>query len=156
MHLGVLTRADNKGTDVVVELAERGVAGWQLAFAGVGAPSPAGAISHNRFLAAGELVAVVEASTSTLLPYRFASQSGVIVLAQALGSVPIATRVGGLPEQIEDGVTGLLLPQGAGADELAEALRRLDGPEATAMAAKGQATAWDRHADFARAVRGLL
>ena len=44
-----------------------------------------------------------------VLPYRFATQSGVTVLGQALGAVPIASAVGGLPEQIEDGVDGLLV-----------------------------------------------
>lgn len=44
-----------------------------------------------------------------VLPYTHASQSGVIPLAYAFGKPVIATRIGGIPEQVEDGKTGILV-----------------------------------------------
>lgn len=43
-------------------------------------------------------------------PYKDASQSGAIPVAYALKIPVVATKVGGLVEQVEDGVTGLLVP----------------------------------------------
>jgi len=45
---------------------------------------------------------------AALLPYRSASQSGVVQLSFAFGRPVIATRVGGLPASVEDGRDGLL------------------------------------------------
>lgn len=56
-----------------------------------------------------ELLAEVHA---VVLPYREASQSGVASLAFGHGRPVIATRVGGLPEAVEDEVDGLLVPAG--------------------------------------------
>lgn len=44
------------------------------------------------------------------LPYIDASQSGVIPLAYTSSKPVIATTVGGLPEMVEDGKTGYLIP----------------------------------------------
>jgi len=60
-----------------------------------------------------------------VLPYREASQSGVVPLAFAYGRTVIATQVGGLPEVVEAGLNGLLVPPedaGALADALASVL----------------------------------
>jgi glycosyltransferase involved in cell wall biosynthesis len=59
-----------------------------------------------------------------VLPYIQASQSGVVPIAYAFGKPVVATTVGGLPEAVEHGVTGLLVPPGA-VDELAAAVTRL-------------------------------
>lgn len=45
-----------------------------------------------------------------ILPYIEASQSGVLQLAMAFAVPPVVTRVGGLPEVVVDGVTGLVVP----------------------------------------------
>ena len=44
-----------------------------------------------------------------VLPYKDASQSGVIPIAFAYGKPVLATRVGGIPEQIIDGENGILI-----------------------------------------------
>ncbi len=43
-------------------------------------------------------------------PYTDATQSGVIMTAYALGKPIIATDVGGIPEIIDNGSTGILVP----------------------------------------------
>lgn len=47
-----------------------------------------------------------------VLPYIHASQSGVIPLAYGFGKPVIATRIGGLPEQIVENETGILVNPG--------------------------------------------
>ena len=66
----------------------------------------------------------------------------VIVEGMLAGRPVIATRAGGIPEIIEDGVSGILITPGS-PDELAEALRRIfsDPVAAARMAASGQARA---------------
>ena len=128
LSFGNLHRA-YKGSITVEQLAAGGVDGWRFALVGSGAPaSLRGAATVPRFLEAGELVATVASSAVTLLPYRRASQSAAVVLAQSLGSVVIATSVGGIPEQVEDGVTGRLLPLGAGVERWRDSLIDLRDP----------------------------
>lgn len=62
----------------------------------------------NRWLSHDELFQVVNNLDCVVLPYREASQSGVVAVAFGAGVPVIATRVGDLPNQVEDGVTGLL------------------------------------------------
>jgi glycosyltransferase involved in cell wall biosynthesis len=59
-----------------------------------------------------------------VLPYVEASQSGVVPIAYAFEKPVIVTAVGGLPETVEDGRTGLVVPP---RDEraLADAISRL-------------------------------
>ncbi len=48
------------------------------------------------------------ASDLTVLPYRSATQSGIVQVAYQLERPVLCTRVGGLEEMIQDGATGLL------------------------------------------------
>ena len=59
-----------------------------------------------------------------VVPYTDASQSGVIPITYTLKVPVVATRIGGIPEQVEDGKTGLLVPPG-NVPQLAEACVRL-------------------------------
>lgn len=63
-----------------------------------------------------------------VMPYRHISQSGVLYLALSLGVPVVATRVGGLPEMLENGESALLVPPES-PDALAAALARLLGDE---------------------------
>ncbi|MBD3161562.1 MAG: glycosyltransferase [Candidatus Eisenbacteria bacterium] len=50
------------------------------------------------------------ASDLVVLPYRSATQSGIVQIAVQLERPALCTRVGGLEEMIDDGETGLLVP----------------------------------------------
>ena len=50
------------------------------------------------------------AADAALLPYRSATQSGVVQLAYAYRRPVIATAVGGLPAAVRDGLDGILCP----------------------------------------------
>lgn len=56
------------------------------------------------------LAALFGRATVVVCPYTDATQSGVVLTAYAFGRPVIATRVGGLPEYIRDGETGVLVP----------------------------------------------
>ena len=55
-------------------------------------------------------------------PYTHATQSAVVVLAHVLGSVPVASAVGGIPEQIANGIDGILVERDSGIDAWRRAL----------------------------------
>jgi glycosyltransferase involved in cell wall biosynthesis len=57
-----------------------------------------------------------------VLPYRTATGSGVISLAYHYGKAVIATRVGGIPDVVEDGVSGKLI-DAEDPDALARAIK---------------------------------
>lgn len=60
-------------------------------------------------------------SAIVALPYVDASQSGVVSIAYAYGKPVVATTVGGLPDVVDEGVTGVLVPP-RDVDTLAKAI----------------------------------
>lgn len=90
------------------------------------------------------------AADATILPYRSASQSGVVQLSFAYGTPVIATSVGGLPEAVEDGVDGILCPPGD-AVALAAAIERLSVVRARlaeGVRAAGEASSFLRYGEL--------
>jgi len=77
-----------------------------------------------RYVDTAELSDLFESARVVVLPYRKASQSGVVFLAGAFARPLVATRVGALPEVVDEGRTGRLVAPGA-PRELAEALSEL-------------------------------
>lgn len=110
---GVLGRR-YKQSDVLLGCARAETPHWRIVAAGVGASEVSGAeVACDRFLSDAELRWVLEDATVALLPYQRATQSGAVVLGQVLGTPPVVSAVGGIPEQVVDGETGLLVPPGA-------------------------------------------
>lgn len=72
-------------------------------------------------------------------PYRSATQSGIIPLAQAAGRIVVASDVGGIAESVRDGVDAVLAPPGD-PDALATAICRAD--ELVGLAATAPVTRW--------------
>jgi glycosyltransferase involved in cell wall biosynthesis len=148
IHFGVLHRS-YKGTATFEELAGRGVPGWRFHAVGAGAAPGPGVEATEGFVDAAVLVAAVDQASAALLPYSIASQSGAVVLAQSRRTVPISTRVGGIPDQIDDGVDGLLLEPGAPVEEWVARLEQLgDRAEWRRLADAGRARARAGHERF--------
>jgi len=64
---------------------------------------------ENRYIPDEEVADYFRASDVVVLPYRSATQSGIVQIASALGRPVIVTRVGGLPEVVDHGRTGLVV-----------------------------------------------
>ena len=67
---------------------------------------------------------MMEMATVVTYPYLTSTQSGALQVAYTFGRPVIATKVGGLPEAVEDGKSGLLV-SAAAPDELAQAILKL-------------------------------
>jgi glycosyltransferase involved in cell wall biosynthesis len=63
----------------------------------------------DRYLPDDEVEALFRAADVVVLPYRSATQSGVTQVAYAMGVPVVTTAVGGLPEMVRDGETGLVV-----------------------------------------------
>ncbi|MBR0647783.1 glycosyltransferase family 4 protein [Plastoroseomonas hellenica] len=109
-----------------------------------------GVTIEQRWVPDEEMAGIVSAAGALVLPYREASQSGVLPIALALGVPAVATTVGGLGEQLRDEVTGLQVAPEPRA--FAGAMLRMLDPERRARLAAGAKAAgavltdWDRQA----------
>ncbi len=108
-----------------------------------------------RWLAEAEIPALIAAADAVVLPYREASQSGVVALAHALGVPVVVTPLGGLAEQVRDGVDGAVA-SAATPDALAEAMARLCPPAARATLAAGAAASGQALRNWDAQARALL
>jgi glycosyltransferase involved in cell wall biosynthesis len=127
-----------KGLDIFIEAVERNAAaipGLTAIIAGAGADAqrcrqrvtrPELFEWRDGFVPDRDLAELFCRSSALVLPYREASQSGVIPLAYAHGRPVIATRVGALPDAVWEHWTGLLVDH-ADAGEIGEAMRDLFG-----------------------------
>lgn len=79
---------------------------------------------RNRYIPEPEVARLMDAASIVVLPYTSSSQSGVVALAQAFQRPVVATSVGGIPEGVIQGETGILVPPGDAA-KLARAIRTL-------------------------------
>lgn len=80
-----------------------------------------GAEVVNRWVGHGEIADIMRRYDAVVVPSTEASQSGVVGLAHGHALPVIVTPVGGLPGQVDDGVTGLVassISAGAVADEM--------------------------------------
>ena len=63
-----------------------------------------------RYVPNEEVPELFAACDAVVIPYHSATQSGIVQMAYGFDRPVLATRVGGLPEVIRDGVTGVLVP----------------------------------------------
>ncbi len=116
--------------------------------------------SWTRRLSQPEISATLDESTCLVLPSRSEGMGRVVVEAFCRGRAVIGSRVGGIPDLLEDGANGLLVAPGDTAS-LAGALRRvLTDRELAARLGRGaQASAglWTMAPEeFARRIRALV
>lgn len=123
-----------KGLDLFVEAVESLVARGAVVTPGVfgeGDLGPfrsrldvLGARVANRWLADEELGHVLGQHDALIACHREASQSGTVAAAFGAGLPVVATPVGGLPEQVRDGQTGVVA-SGTTGEQVAAAVERL-------------------------------
>jgi glycosyltransferase involved in cell wall biosynthesis len=134
LFVGVLERY--KAFDVLAD-AWRGVAGAVpdalLQVVGQGTLAPLarrlvdelpGRVEWTPALTAEEVAAVLDASTLLVLPSRSEGMGRVVIEAAARGRAVVGSRVGGIPDVVVDGETGVLVPPGDAA-ALAKVLTRV-------------------------------
>lgn len=153
-----------KGIDVLLEAfssVRAQVPGCRLVLAGEGSMEPYRGWLRgldkvdvvNRWIADEEVAGFFQAADVVVLPYVDASQSGVVSIAAALGLPVVASRVGGLAEQVLHGETGLLVEPNDPAALAAACVRLLTDADLRCrlgQAAKARATAewgWERVAE---------
>lgn len=78
----------------------------------------------NRYVSAQELSGFLNECTIVVCPYTDSTQSGVVMTAFSHGKPIIASEVGGLAEQIENGESGILVPP-RNSEKLSEAIIEL-------------------------------
>jgi glycosyltransferase involved in cell wall biosynthesis len=154
-----------KGLDVFLEasdiLTKRGVR-HQAVIAGRGPEMTRLATQMNAmpaikaidaYISPEETGMLFQSAAVVALPYKDATQSGVLASAFGNNRPVVASATGGIPDLVKDGVNGLLVPPGD-ASALADALERILTSEAllitladgAAQTADGTMS-WDRIAD---------
>ena len=78
----------------------------------------------NEFIPDEKVAELFQKSKVVVLPYIEASQSGIIPIAYAFKKAVVATNVGSIPEVVEDGGTGFLVPP-KNVNALADAIIKL-------------------------------
>src|SRR5262249_23773996 len=71
---------------------------------------PENFIIYNDYISDEKRAELFQQASVVVLPYLEASQSGVIPVAYTFSKPVVATTVGGLPELVDDGQTGFLVP----------------------------------------------
>jgi glycosyltransferase involved in cell wall biosynthesis len=112
---------------------------------------------RDRYIPDDEAALLFAAADAAVLPYRSASQSGVVQLAFAHGRPVIATAVGGIPEAVSDGEDGLLCPP-EDPRALAEAIERMAREKdrlTASVARRRDSHSFDRYAELLTGAVGM-
>lgn len=65
---------------------------------------------HNRFIPDEETPIFFQRSKIVILPYKEGTQTGIIPIAYAFKKPVIVTNIGSIPEVVDDGKTGFIIP----------------------------------------------
>lgn len=87
----------------------------------------------SRYLTEEEAAEYFDRAHAVVLPYRDATGSGVVALAYHYDKPVVVTRVGGLPDVVDHGQTGLVVDPDS-PEALARAINRLANTDLDAMA----------------------
>ena len=150
--------APQKGVATLVQAAARlRSATAQVLLVGDGPDRPAleseidrfglhGRVHVTGFVAHQQVPAVLAQTDVFVMPSVYEELGSALVEAQWAGVPVVATRVGGIPDVVDDGVTGVLVPPGDPA-ALARAVDDLLGhpDRARALAVEGRAAAMRRY-----------
>jgi alpha-maltose-1-phosphate synthase len=79
---------------------------------------------HNKYIADEDVPAFFERAKIIVLPYIEATQSGIIPIAYAFKKPVVVTDVGSIPEVVDNGKTGIIIPP-KDSELLAEAIIKL-------------------------------
>lgn len=82
-----------------------------------------------RYLSMEEAASLITLATVVVYPYINSTQSASVQAAYAFGKPVIATRVGGLPDLIEDGKSGFLVPPNSPGELSSAILKLICNPE---------------------------
>lgn len=162
LYIGRLS--EEKGLDILIR-AVSALDGGRLLIVGTGPEEEAlrrlarelgtGRVEFAGYKSGDELAALLAESQFVVLPSRWYENLPFAVMEAFAASKPVvASRIGGIPEMIEDGVDGLLVPMGDEA-ALAASLRRMLGDRAARveMGRRGREKAerlYDREGHYRR------
>jgi glycosyltransferase involved in cell wall biosynthesis len=111
LAVDAVQRLTKRGLDVRLTIAGQVWTEKELWSARIADPELDGRVQLiDRYLADDEVALQLRDHHIVVLPYRSGTQSAVVPLAFAAGRPVVATTVGGLPEVVDDGVTGRLIP----------------------------------------------
>lgn len=108
-----------KGIDYLINAVKRMTGDVQLIIAGGGTVYFPKSLYEgdcritliNRYIDMSELYELISNCGIVVCPYTDATQSGVVMTAYSLYKPVIVTDVGGLPEMVDDGKTGFVIPR---------------------------------------------
>lgn len=89
-------------------------------------------ILDMRYIPVEEIGLVMSLACVVMYPYRSGTQSGALQTAYTFGRPVIATSVGGLPEVVDDGKSGYLVPAQSPNDLAEKIIKLVDNPEKAA------------------------
>lgn len=157
-----------KGLDVFIDaidlLARRGVAheaivagrGPEMTRLGARMEAMPTVKTINAYISPEDTGRLFQSATVVALPYKDATQSGVLASAYGNSRPVVASATGGIPDVVKDGVNGLLVPPGDAA-ALADALERvLTSKSLTATLSDGARQTADGLLNWDRIAEGLL
>jgi glycosyltransferase involved in cell wall biosynthesis len=98
---------------------------------------------------------ILKCSDLSVLPSWAEGLPNVVLESVAVGTPVVATRVGGIPEIIEDGVSGLLVPPRDPAALAAALIRLLEDPELAARMATRALEALRERFSFSKVIEAL-